>query len=122
MTDRGRISFSVIEAGIGVLLIISVLSLTTIAPPGETTETAQLEVYASDVAALLMTDAVEERPGTRSPERTRDAVEAWLPKHLDYHIQTPTGTVGEPPPSGTPTGTATRSTPHGSITVMVWYA
>jgi hypothetical protein len=62
----------------------------------------------------------------RTFDRERAALERrvdrLLPDSLFYRIETPHGSVGYRPPAGVAAGVATVSTPHGAVTVRVWYA
>ena len=58
-------------------------------------------------------------------DRERDAlttrVDRILAENLMYRVETPHGAVGYERPAGAPTGHATVPTPHGEVTIWVWY-
>lgn len=135
MTDRGQLSLPVVEAVIGVILVLGVTVAFTAGVPGPSRERAQLERYAGD-AATGLTDAPA-RAGdgpflarvltNTSTFRThRDRLQSraddLLPDTVLVRLRTPYGTVGPPRPPGTPVGTASAATVEGTVTVTVWYA
>lgn len=134
--SRGQASITVIEAGIGVLLILSVLFTFALGvPDGETEQVqAQLDVYATDATTLLSNEAPRHRDQTRLAEiteseetfeRERDElerrVERILPDNVMFRVETAHGTAGHPLPADVPTGEATVVTTNGEVTLRVWY-
>lgn len=134
--NRGQASITAIEAVIGVLLLMSVtLAFAVGMPGGEDAKTeAQLELYADDAATLLTNEPPRHGDLTRVTEitrsegafdRERDALEQRidriLPDNLMYRLETEYGAVGYPLPADVQTGEATILTPHGEVTLRVWY-
>lgn len=132
---RGQLSLSVVEAGVGVVLILAVAMGFALgaAPPDD--RSAQLDLYAQDAATVLAGEQPRHRGTTRlaevvaSPEafdRERDALERRvariLPDNLLFRVQTPHGSVGYRKPAGVAVGSATVATGGGDVTVWVWYA
>lgn len=132
--DRGQAHLSVLEAGIGVLLLLTVIAgfAVGVAPPD--TRSPQLTAYASDAATMLANEQPRHAGQTRlaeltasrsSFERERDALEARarriLPDNVMFRVETAYGTVGDPLPADVATGTATVPTESGDVTIRVWY-
>ncbi|WP_435195959.1 DUF7262 family protein [Natronomonas sp. EA1] len=135
MRERGQLSLSVIEAGIGVVLVLAVAMGFALGVPDPATREAQLEAYADDAATVLAGEVPRHQGATRLAEvtrspatfdRERDAlarrVERVLPANLMYRVETPHGTVGYPVPPGVTVGTARVATVNGDVTIRVWYA
>lgn len=133
--DRGQAPVTVVEAGIGVLLLTAV-SFTFVlgVPAADTTET-QLDVYARDAATLLANEPPRHADQTRIAEvvsseasfdrekgALRRRVGRILPANVMFRVETEHGTVGHPLPDDVPTGTATITTSEGDATLRVWYA
>jgi hypothetical protein len=132
-----RASITTIEAAVGVVLLVGVAFVFVLAVPGgEAARTqAQLDAYAEDGATLLAGEQPRHAEQTRLAEATasRSAfereraalarrVEEILPPNVLYRLETEHGAVGHPLPEGVRTGTATRSTVNGEVTLTVWYA
>ncbi|PSP55341.1 hypothetical protein BRC82_06215 [Halobacteriales archaeon QS_1_67_19] len=132
---RGQLSLSVVEAGVGVVLVLAVAIgfALGVSPPDD--RAAQLELYAEDAATVLAGESPRHGGTTRlaevarSPDafdRERDAlrrrVARILPDNLMFRVETPHGSVGFRKPAGVAVGTATVSTANGDVTVWVWYA
>lgn len=134
-TDRGQLSLSVVEAGIGVLLLFSVTATFALGLPDAGTQEAQLDAYADDAASVLSREPPRHAAATRLSEvtaseaafeRERDALERRvgriLPENLMYRVVTPHGAVGYRRPTDVPTGKAGVPTLSGLVTIWVWYA
>lgn len=134
-SDRGQLSLSVVEAGIGVLLLFSVTATFALGLPDAGTREAQLDAYAEDAAEVLSREPPRHADATRLSEvsasrsafeRERDALERRvgriLPDNLMFRLATPHGAVGYERPTDAPTGTAEVSTLSGRVTIWVWYA
>ncbi|WP_226012193.1 DUF7262 family protein [Halomicrobium salinisoli] len=134
MTDRGQLPVSLLEAALGVVLLLTVTLGFALGTPAPDTREQQLDAYASDAATLLAGEPPDHRGATRlaevveSPEtfdRERDAlrtrVDRVLPQNLLFRVETEYGTVGHPVPDGVATGEATVTTRNGPVTVRVWY-
>jgi hypothetical protein len=135
LDERGQLSLPVVEAAVGVTLVLAVAASFGAGVPAADTRTAQLEVYADDAATVLAGEPPRHRGATRLSEVTRspDAferergaldrrVDRILPDNLLYRVETPHGAVGFRRPAGVPVGRATVTSLHGPVTVEVWYA
>ena len=131
---RAQLSLSVVEAGVGVVFVLAVTMGFALGVPSADTETPQLNAYAEDAATVLANEPPRHSGETRllevtrSPEafdREREAlatrVDRILAENLMYRVETPHGAVGYERPAGAPTGRATVPTPHGEVTIWVWY-
>lgn len=132
--DRAQLATPLVEVTVGILLVLAV-SLGFAVVPVETGETPTLDRTAADALSVL---AAEPPVGTgtdrlaaacRSPSAfdTESAeldrrLRATLPTPLSYRIETPHGRVGQPLPSGLPTGTASLTTDGCTVTLRVWSA
>ena len=134
---RAQASVTAIEAGIGVILLTSLMFVFVLGSPGQGNPQAQtqLDLYANDAATLLSNEQPRHADQTRIAEVTRsqaafereaDAlerrVERILPPNVFFQVETAYGTVGYPLPDGVLTGTATVPTTNGKVTFTVWYA
>lgn len=132
MIARGQLSIPTIEVSIGILLVFGVISLLTIGvtPPAQVDP--QLEQYAEDTGVLLIQTGTEKAPplaGALTDKATftqyRSAIsqrtDRLLPDNLMYVIETPHGTIGHQPPAYVTTGRTIRTTPHGTVTITVYY-
>lgn len=133
--DRGQLPLSVVEAAIGLVLLLSLAGAFSLGVAPIDDSHTQLEAYASDAATILATEAPEHAGQTRlaevsasssafqregpSVERRADRL---LPDNVMYRIETPQGALGYVRPAGVPTGTATVATGRGEATIRVWYA
>jgi hypothetical protein len=135
MRERAQLSLSLVEAGVGIVLVFAVASgfLLGTAPPD--TRGPQLDAYAGDVATVLATEPPRHRGATRLSEVARSPaafdreraalerrVERLLPDNLMYQIETRHGVVGFRQPGTAVVGVATVATTTGDVTVRVWYA
>jgi len=132
---RGQLSLPVVEATIGVVLVLATLTTFALAPPDPPTRERQLDRYAADAAGALAGESPSHGEATRLSEiaadertfdRERDAlarrVERILPPNLLYRIETPHGAVGFDPPGDAPVGVERVPTAGGTVVVRVWYA
>jgi hypothetical protein len=135
--DRAQASVTVIEAGLGVLLLATILlGFALGVPDDEPVKTqAQLDTYAADAATLLSNEPPRHNDQTRLAEvvessdaldreraALRKRLDRILPDNLLFQIETPHGTVGYRKPDEVSTGTATILTSNGDVTLRVWYA
>lgn len=132
---RGQISLSLVEASVGVVLILAVTSIFVTGLPAPDTRSAQLDVYATDIGTVLANEPPRHADETRLSEVTStpaafqrelvafDArVTRLVPENLLYRVETPHGAIGYRPPTGVPLGVARLPTPGGLVTIRVWYA
>lgn len=133
--QRGQLSLTVIEAAVGVVLILGVAMGFALAVPGPADQTTQLDAYARDGATVLANEPPRHADETRLSEilRSEEAferekgaletrVDRILPDNLLFRVITPHGEVGYRQPDGVPTGVATTTTTEGAVTIEVWYA
>lgn len=132
--SKGQLSLSVVEAGIGVVLILAVAMGFALGVPTPDDRETQLDVYAADTATVLAGEPPRHDGATRLSElvrspstfdREKDAlarrVERILPDNLMYRVRTPHGPVGFRKPAGVAVGSATVPTGNGDVTIWVWY-
>jgi hypothetical protein len=132
--DRGQLSLSAIEAGVGILLVFAVAATFGLGLPDPGVREAQLDRYAEDAGDVLANEPPRHGATTRlaevaaSParfEREHDALERRvdriLPDNLLFQVETPHGTVGYPRPDGVPIGEAFVPTTGGTVHIRVWY-
>ncbi|NEU57742.1 hypothetical protein [Halorussus sp. MSC15.2] len=135
LTLRGQLSLSVVEAGVGAVLILAVAMGFALGVAPTDDGTAQLDLYAEDAATVLAGEPPRHAGATRlsevvrSPDafdRERDAlrrrVARILPDNLLFRVRTPRGAVGFRKPAGVAVGSATVTTAAGDVTIWVWYA
>lgn len=133
---RGQASVTAVEAGIGVLMLLSLTLVFAVGVPGEPTPMAQnqLDAYADDAATVLANEQPRHADQTRLAEITASEerferefesvhhrVEEILPPNVFYRIETAHGTVGHPLPRDVRTGSTTVPTTNGAVTITVWY-
>lgn len=132
---RAQLSLAAVEAGIGVLFILTVAAVFGLGLPDAGTTEAQLDAYAEDTATVLANEPPRHTGETRLAEvagspaalkRERRALDRRvgriLPANLLYSIETPHGSVGFERPTGIPAGRAAIPTRNGEVIVRVWYA
>jgi hypothetical protein len=134
MTDRGQLSLSAVEAGIGVVLVVAVAATFGLGVPQPDTRGAQLDLYAEDAATVLAGEPPQHGGPSRLAEVAREGaldregdalerrVDRILPPNLLFRVETPHGAVGFRRPTGVPVGQATVTTLYGDVTIRVWYA
>lgn len=132
--DRGQLPLSLLEVAVGVVLVLGLVATIALGVPTPETNEAQLDTYAEDALTLLANEPPEHAGATRLSEmlasqerfdRERATVDRRLdrilPDNLLYRLETPHGTVGYQLPADVTTGRTTATTPHGSVTLRVWY-
>jgi len=133
--DRGQLSLSLVEAGVGVIFLLAVAMGFALGVPAPDTREPQLDRYAEDAATVLAGEPPRHQGTTRLAEvlatnetfqRERAAldrrVERILPDNLMYRVETPHGAVGFRKPADAPVGSAAVTTANGAVTIRVWYA
>lgn len=135
MADRGQLSLPLVEAVVGVVLIVGVSVAFVADVPGPGREEAQLERYADDVA-LGLADAPVRTDETgplvaralaspdafaRHRDRLRRRADRLAPPTVRVRLLTPYGDLGPVRPPGVTTGRARMSTADGTVIVEVWY-
>lgn len=134
MTDRGQLSLSVVEAGVGVAFLLAVAAGFGASLPAPATDETQLDAYAGDAATVLTETPPRHADRSRLTEVTRSRaafereqralarrVRATLGANLGFRVETPYGVVGDPVPRATATGRATVPTRNGPVVIRVWY-
>lgn len=134
MSGRGQLSLPVVEAAVGVVLVVGVTAAFAVAVPGPNRERAQLERYAGDTATTLAETPADEGEGPflaralaspsafqRARPRLRNRSTAAVPGSVRVRVETPRGAVGPPRPPSRPAGRATATTVRGPVRVVVWY-
>lgn len=132
--ERGQLSLPVVEAVVGVALVLGLTAAFAVGVPGPATERAQLEQYADDAATTLADAPAAEGEGPllaralASRTDFRDARSALrnrttgaLPGSVRVRLETPRGSLGPPRPPDVPVGRATVTTVHGPVRLAVWY-
>lgn len=134
-SDRAQASITVVETGLGVLLVLSLLFTFALGTSGDVDRSqTQLDIYATDAMTLLSNEAPRHQAQTRLAEvaasqaafdRERDElvrrIERTLPEHVMFRVETEHGTAGHPLPDDVATGEATVLTANGDVTLRVWY-
>lgn len=132
--SRGQLSLSVIEAAIGVALVMGVAAGFTVVSTGPVASTPQLDTLARDAGTVLASEPVEDSTDSRlatlarTPdafasvrEPTRERLDELLPADVLFRVQTPHGTFGYPQPPTAAVGSSTVPTRYGPVTIRVWY-
>lgn len=132
--SRAQLSLTIVEAGIGVVLIFGVTMGFALGVPTAHTRGTQLDMYAKDAGTVLVNDAPRHGGTTRlaeiidSPDSFRrekatlkHRVDRILPDNLMFRMETPYGSVGYRKPAGVPIGASTVTTTNGDVTIWVWY-
>lgn len=132
--SRGQLSLSVLEAAIGVVLVMGVAAGFTVVSAGPAASTPRLDTLAHDAGTVLASDPVEDSPDSRlatlarSPqsfatvrESTRERLDGLLPADVLFRVLTPHGAFGYPQPPTATVGSATLPTRYGPVTIRVWY-
>ncbi|PSP93414.1 hypothetical protein BRC91_09925 [Halobacteriales archaeon QS_4_62_28] len=133
--DRAQLPVSLLEAALGVVVILGIALGFALGVPAPPTREPQLDAYAEDAVTLLATEPPQHRNTTRLTEivasegafqreqgTIRDRTDRILPDNVMFRVETPHGAVGIPRPGGITTGTATVTTVEGPVTIRVWYA
>lgn len=133
--DRGQLPVSLLEAALGVVVILAVAFGFAMGVPAPDTREAQLTAYAEDAATILANDPPDHGNATRLAEilesprsfrrergELRDRTDAILPDNVMFRIETPHGSVGFAVPGSVATGRASVTTGAGTVTIRVWYA
>jgi hypothetical protein len=131
---RGQLSLTVVEAAVGVLLVMGVAAGFTVASTGPTPSTAELDTLANDAATVLASEPTEGGRDSRLAELARseesfaavrpparDRLGELLPADVLFGVRTPHGSFGYPRPPTATVGSATVPTRYGPVTVRVWY-
>ncbi|MFB6311441.1 MAG: hypothetical protein ABEH64_09720, partial [Salinirussus sp.] len=117
--DRAQAPLSIIEAGIGLLILVALGASFVVAAPAAPPEHPQLDAYAEDALVILDQEPPRHAGETRlrevirsatSFDREKDALRRRtiriLPENLMFRMETPYGLIGHRLPDGVPMGTA----------------
>jgi len=131
---RGQLSLSVVEAAVGVLLVMGVATGFAVGVTAPPSSTPQLDALAHDTATVLGSEPTDRartprlvalarsnRSFAQVRTSTRERIEELLPPDVAFRVRTPWGALGYPHPPTTPVGSATVPTRYGSVTIRVWY-
>jgi hypothetical protein len=132
--SRGQLSLSVVEAAVGVVLVMGVATGFTVVSTGPTQSTPQLDTLAHDAGTVLAAEPTEGGRDSRlaalarseeslgeAREPTRERLDRLLPDDVLFRVRTPRGTLGYPQPPTAAVGSATMPTRYGPVTIRVWY-
>jgi hypothetical protein len=132
--SRGQLSLSIVEAAVGVVLVMGVVAGFAVGATGPTSSTPQLDTLARDAATVLASEPREsgddsrlvalarsDRSFRQAREPTRERLTSLLPADVLFRVHTPQGTFGHPQPPAAAVGSATVQTRHGPVTIRVWY-
>jgi hypothetical protein len=132
--SRGQLSLSVVEAAIGVVLVLGVAAGFTVGTAGPSSSTSQLDTLAHDTATVLRSEPTDrgensrltalarsERSFDRIREPTRRRIATLLPDDVVFQVRTSHGSFGYPHPPTAPVGSVTVPTRYGPVTIRVWY-
>lgn len=132
--SRGQLSLSIVEAAVGVILVMSVAAGFVVGVSGSPPSTSQLDTLARDTATVLGSEptasggdsrlvalARSDRSFAAVRKPTRERIERLLPADVLFRVRTPRGTFGYPRPPTAAVGSATVPTRYGPVTVRVWY-
>jgi hypothetical protein len=115
---RGQLSLSLLEAGVGVLLLLAVAGALAVGVPTADEREARLDGYAGDTLLTLR----DGEPSLGAPPAALDArVDDLAPPGTRYRLETPAGAAGTPVPTGIPVGRARTTTANGTATLWLWY-
>ncbi|AUV80851.1 hypothetical protein C2R22_03560 [Salinigranum rubrum] len=131
---RGQLSLSVVEAAVGLLVVLAAATTFVVGLPEAESEEATLTVLAEDGLDVLdatppdgdgtsrLTALARDRSGfVRERSHTDDQLRALYPDRVRYRLATPHGVVGDPLPPRGPVGRAMRESVGGRVTLWVWF-
>lgn len=133
---RGQATITAIEAGVGILLVLTFSLTFALGAPGgsDPASQAQLDAYAEDTGTILAQEQPRHAGQTRLAEVTASAaafereapalerrIEEILPDNVVFRLDTPHGSVGYPLPTNVQTGTTTIPTTNHAVTLNIWY-
>lgn len=132
--ERGQLSLSVVEAVVGLLVVLAAATTFVVGLPETGSEGAELTVLASDGVIVLdatppegdgvsrLTVLARDRSGyVRERGYARDQLDALYPTGVQYRLETPYGAIGKPLPPRGPIGNARTHTRDGALTLWVWF-
>ncbi|WP_380678786.1 DUF7262 family protein [Salinigranum sp. GCM10025319] len=133
VSERGQVSLSIVEAIVGLVVVLAATTTFLVGLPETGADEADLNRLADDgLTALDSTPpagdgasrltALARGPGSFAVERSDadEQLRELYPRRVRYRLETPHGTIGEPLPPTRTTGLARRYTPEGDVTFWVW--
>ncbi|MFB6102185.1 MAG: hypothetical protein ABEJ73_06425 [Haloplanus sp.] len=131
---RGQLSLSVVEAAIGVVLVVGVAAGFAVGAATTPSPEPELDALARDAASVLGSEPTDAGHDSRlvalarSPasfarirQPIRERIARLLPSDVAFQVRTPHGTLGYPRPPSATVGSTTVPTRYGPVTVRVWY-
>ena len=132
-SERGQVSLSLVEAVVGLLVVLAAATTFLVGLPDAGAESEELDVLAADgLAALGATPPTEDGASrlsalarargtfTQEARPTDDQLRALYPETVRYHLETPHGTVGTPVPPSRTFGQAQAYRLNTWVTLRVW--
>jgi hypothetical protein len=132
--ERAQVSLSVVEAAVGLLVVLAASTTFLVGLPDPGADQAELTVLAADGLAVLdatppagegasrLTVLARDRSGfVRERNETATQLRALYPPTVRYRIETPHGVVGDPRFTRGSVGRARQATPGGRVTLWVWF-
>lgn len=133
-SGRGQLSLSVVEAAVGLLVVLAAATTFVVGLPETGAEDTELTVLAADGLTVLgstppegdgtsrlATLAEDQSSFVRERNPTDEQLRALYPDGARYRLETPHGVVGDPLPPREPIGRAQRLTAGGRVTLWVWF-
>jgi len=130
---RGQLSLSVVEAAVGLLVVLAATTAFVVGLPETGSEDVELTVLAGDGLRVLDATPPEGNGASRLTALARDEsgfarersladqeLRALYPERVRYRLETPHGAIGQPLPPRGPVGRAQRHTDGGRATLWVW--
>ena len=125
---------TVVEAVVGVVLVMGVAAGFTVVSTGPSPSTAELDTLADDAATVLASEPTEGGRDSQLAELARsegsfaatrqsahERLTDLLPADVLFRVRTPHGSVGHPQPPTATVGSTTVPTRYGPVTIRVWY-
>jgi hypothetical protein len=133
ISERGQVSLSIVEAVVGLVVVLAAATTFLVGLPEAGAGEADLSRLADDGLTVLDSTppagdgasrltALAREPGSFAVERSdADAqLRELYPRRVRYRLETPNGAIGDPLPPARTVGTARRYTPDGDVTLRVW--
>jgi hypothetical protein len=131
---RGQLSLSVVEAAVGLLVVLAASTAFLVGLPDEGAEDAASTVLAEDGlvalgatppdgdgASRLTALARDQSSFARERSHAAEQLRNLYPDRVRYRLETPHGAVGDSLPPRGPVGRAQRHTTDGRVTLWVWF-
>jgi hypothetical protein len=131
---RGQLSLSVVEAAVGLLVVVAASTTFVVGLPATGATAGELSVLAADGVAALDATTPDGEGASRLAALARDRsgfvteedeaaeqLRALYPAGVRFRLETPHGAVGWPHPPRGPVGTARTRAANTTVTLWVWY-